>query len=174
LQTLAGLKRTYYDLESRGIFYFMRRIIWLITIILFISAIALGYLGWRQSRTATIVIEWSTASELDTAGFNILRSDDPDGTFTQINDLLIPASPDPLTGGSYEYQDTQVEAGRVYYYELEDVEVNGSTTRHGPIEVEAKSGGIIEIISAIFLGVISLFSGYYMWRPSRTEGQGGA
>ena len=32
---------------------------------------------------------------------------------------------------------TNVVAGHTYYYKLEDVELDGTSTRHGPIEVVA-------------------------------------
>ncbi|MCD6290655.1 MAG: hypothetical protein J7M34_09155 [Anaerolineae bacterium] len=87
---------------------------------------------------APIVIEWSTETEVNTVGFNLYRAESPDGPFERINKELIPASPDPLAGGHYVYTDTQVIAGRTYYYELEDVESDGNTTRHGPIVVRAQ------------------------------------
>jgi len=86
---------------------------------------------------AGVVVEWTTANEVNTAGFNLYRSDSPDGPFVQINASLIPASADPLTGGQYAYEDTAVQAGQTYYYLLEDVEYSGQTTRHGPIESTA-------------------------------------
>ncbi|HZY41707.1 MAG TPA: Ser-Thr-rich GPI-anchored membrane family protein [Anaerolineae bacterium] len=90
--------------------------------------------------TATVTIEWSTASELNTAGFNLYRGETKDGPFTRINADLIPASPDPLIGGSYIFTDTAVVAGRTYYFQLEDVETNGTATVQGVVEVKADGG----------------------------------
>jgi hypothetical protein len=84
-----------------------------------------------------ILVEWKTASELDTAGFNLFRGESPDGPFIQLNDAIISASPDPVIGGAYRYEDTGVFAGKTYYYQLEDVELNGTRTRHGPISIAA-------------------------------------
>lgn len=86
-----------------------------------------------------IVVQWTTGSEFNTAGFNLYRSDVPTGPFTKINTQLIPASPDPVSGGKYEYEDTDVMAGKTYYYELEDIEYGGVTARHGPIVATASS-----------------------------------
>jgi hypothetical protein len=36
----------------------------------------------------------------------------------------------------YEYFDNQIEAGRTYYYRLEDVDMSGKRTMHAPISVE--------------------------------------
>ncbi|MCS7222379.1 MAG: hypothetical protein RML36_04230 [Anaerolineae bacterium] len=99
-------------------------------------------LGWALAgcvnRPAQVIVEWSTETEVNTIGFNLYRSESPEGPFIRVNDQLIPSSPDPLVGGHYVYTDTQVVAGRTYYYELEDVEANGVSTRHGPIAVTAQ------------------------------------
>lgn len=134
-----------------------RHVAWLISALLAGAAVILGYQAMTSSQEATVLVEWTTASELDTAGFNVYRSDSPDGPFLQANDRLIPASPDPLTGGSYVFTDTAVVAGRTYYYQLEDVETDGTTTRHGFTEVTAESQGRMQkILSVILLGAAAL------------------
>jgi hypothetical protein len=127
-------------------------IAWLFSGSMLLAALILGYLAIVGLNRAVVVVEWSTASELDTAGFNLYRSQSPEGPFTQINTDLIPASPDPLTGGSYKYEDRQAKAGLVYYYQLEGVEYNGNNSRFGPIEVKATSAGKAEgILAATFV-----------------------
>lgn len=78
---------------------------------------------------------------METAGFNLYRSEIPDGPYVKVNATLIPGASDPLLGGRYAYTDTNVVAGRTYYYKLEDVELDGATTVHGPIEVVAEASG---------------------------------
>jgi len=89
--------------------------------------------------SAVVIVDWSTESEVNLAGFNLYRSDDPQGPYLKVNDALIPASRDPVTGGSYAYADTTVAAALTYYYKLEDVELDGSSTMHGPIEAVAQA-----------------------------------
>ena len=86
---------------------------------------------------AAIQIEWQTASELDTVGFNILRAETEDGPFEQVNQQLIPPAADPLTGEDYVFTDTQAKTGRTYYYFLEEIEATGGRNQHGPINQEA-------------------------------------
>ncbi len=108
---------------------------------------------------ATVTVEWSTASELNTAGFNLYRGDAQDGPFTRINTELIPASPDPLIGGSYVFTDTSVVAGRTYYYQLEDVETSGATNVQGVVEVKADGGldpALLVALAAVVVIVIGL------------------
>ena len=88
---------------------------------------------------SVVLVEWTTESEVETAGFNLYRSESPDGPYVKVNPDLIPGASDPLLGGHYVYTDTDVVAGRTYYYKLEDVELDGTTTLHGPIEVVAQA-----------------------------------
>ena len=86
-----------------------------------------------------VIIEWTTASEVNTAGFNLYQAEQPDGSYKRVNPELIPSSVDPMLGGQYVYTDTQVISGRMYYYQLEDVDYDGATVRHGPLEARAQT-----------------------------------
>lgn len=128
----------------------VRRIAWLTCAFLALAALATGFRA--LTTPASIVnVEWTTASELNTAGFNLYRSATRDGPFTRINSQLIPHSPDPHMGGSYSYTDTNVVAGRTYFYQLEDVETGGATNHHGPIEVKAERNNTTELLLTILL-----------------------
>lgn len=142
-----------------------RKLIWL-ALGLLIAGIAVIVIQLTTSPNAIITVEWTTASELNTAGFNLYRSESKDGPYTRLNTDLIPGSTDPLTGGSYAYTDTQVIAGHTYFYQLEDVEIGGNATRHDPYEVTANVnlGSSLYVTiglvgAAILLGVIGLTSG---------------
>ena len=89
--------------------------------------------------SAVVLVEWTTETEVETAGFNLYRSESPAGPYVKVNPALIPGASDPLLGGRYVYTDTNVIAGRTYYYKLEDVELDGAITLHGPIEVVAEA-----------------------------------
>jgi hypothetical protein len=129
-----------------------RRLLWIISGMLLVAGTAMGLLAWTYGRDAKIVVQWKTASEVDTAGFNIYRGENPAGPFTRMNQQLIPASGDPLVGGDYSYVDESVDAGRLYYYRLEDVDLAGSATAQGVIPVKAQRGGTAaSVLAAIFL-----------------------
>ncbi len=72
-----------------------------------------------------IVIRWTTESELDNAGFNILRSDTQDGAFKQVNAELIQGAGTTGERNTYKWIDTTVKPGVVYYYQIEDVSFAG-------------------------------------------------
>jgi hypothetical protein len=80
-----------------------------------------------------MLLEWETASELDTAGFNLWRSEAKAGPYTKLNADLIPARGGPTTGASYSYDDEAVTNGITYWYKLEDVDIHGVSTFHGPV-----------------------------------------
>jgi hypothetical protein len=123
--------------------------IWLSLALLLAAAISLLLpLGAASS----ITIEWTTASELNTAGFNLYRSEGAAGNYLRLNTELIPGSTDSLTGGTYSYIDTNVIAGRTYYYQLEDIETSGATTRHEPYQVVAGAGSNISGLTIGLLG----------------------
>ena len=81
----------------------------------------------------SILLDWETASEIDNAGFHLWRSEQEDGTYVQITDVLIPAEGGPTWGAEYEYEDFNVEPGSTYFYELEDIDYEGLSTFHGPV-----------------------------------------
>ncbi len=87
-----------------------------------------------------IRLEWTTATELDNLGFNVYRATSPAGPQVKLNASLIASqAPGSPLGATYEFLDTAVQAGVTYYYWLEDVDVYGVTTMHGPVQAELKS-----------------------------------
>jgi hypothetical protein len=53
---------------------------------------------------------------------------------TKINDSLIPTKGSATQGASYEFLDTAVQNRSTYYYKLEDIDLNGISTFHGPVK----------------------------------------
>ena len=72
-----------------------------------------------------VVIRWTTESETDNAGFNILRSHSQDGEYKQINTALIQGAGTTGERNSYKWVDPTAKAGVVYYYQIEDVSFTG-------------------------------------------------
>ena len=79
------------------------------------------------------ILQWSTESETDNAGFNIYRSESENGEYTKINPFLIPAQGSSTQGAFYEFVDNDVQNRKTYYYKLEDIDLNGKSTMHGPV-----------------------------------------
>ena len=72
-----------------------------------------------------VVIRWTTESELDNAGFNILRSQDRNGEFTKVNDKLVQGKGTTAERSTYKWVDSSAKPGAVYYYQIEDVSFAG-------------------------------------------------
>jgi hypothetical protein len=135
-----------------------------LTIIIGACACLSGYLAWQDSQRAAVTIDWTTASEIDTIGFNLYRSEQNDQGFIRVNPAIIPASQEPLTGGEYTYQDTDVVPGKVYYYLLEDIAMDGQVTRNSPIEVKAQADyGFTLMLSIVFSGMALFLVINYAW-----------
>jgi len=85
-----------------------------------------------------VVLQWSTASEVDNAGFNLYRAEYENGEYVMINPSLIPAEGTSTSGATYKYVDDDVKNRDTYYYKLEDVDINGKGTLHGPVSAMPK------------------------------------
>ena len=129
---------------------------WLILLGCLWFALGAGIFISGFSADPNIEIRWETESEFDTAGFNIYRSDDPQGNFEQINPQLIPSQADPASGASYVFNDTAVEPGRTYYFMLEDVEYSNTRERHDIIVGQARQFDLIQTIIAAVSFVFGL------------------
>jgi hypothetical protein len=88
-----------------------------------------------------VTLAWETAAEIDTAGFNLLRSDSQDGEYGKINAVLIPAKGGPTQGATYSYIDNDVLNGVTYWYRLEDVDIAGESLLHDPVGSVTPAGG---------------------------------
>ena len=89
-----------------------------------------------RARDGRAVLTWATAHEYKHAGFNLYREElgDADQGRVKVNgELIVGKSP-------YRYVDAAVEAGASYKYYLEDVDLNGKGTLHGPARVDLGAG----------------------------------
>jgi hypothetical protein len=84
-------------------------------------------------KAGKVILSWTTESETDNAGFKILRSNSADGEYTQINNTLIPAQGSSTEGASYQFIDSAAQNRQTYFYKLEDIDLNGKSTMHGPV-----------------------------------------
>lgn len=102
-----------------------------------------------------VTVSWETASELNTQGFHLYRAEgSPDADYEQITVAVIPAQGDSVTGASYRVVDEDALAGRLYYYQIEEIEWSGKHTRY-PETVRARAG--VPTHWVVF-GAVALFS----------------
>ena len=94
--------------------------------------------SFRPERTATgaVVITWTTESELNNAGFNLLRSKQRDAVFVPINPALLLGAGTSGEKHTYRFTDTTAKPNIAYYYQIEDVSFAG--TRRTLVTVRLK------------------------------------
>ncbi|MFZ1793316.1 MAG: hypothetical protein WAU96_07840 [Anaerolineae bacterium] len=88
---------------------------------------------------------WQTMSEMNTAGFAILRSTANNGQ------LGAPGTADVITsfiqsrgmsGGEYLWQDRATQPGTTYAYWLQEIQADGSLRNHGPVLISV-NGAVV-------------------------------
>ncbi len=83
-----------------------------------------------------VSLRWETISEWQNLGFNVYRSDTPDGQFTKLNQQLIPGLGTLASGREYHWVDDAVSAEETsLYYYIEDVGLDGWTHQSNVISV---------------------------------------
>ena len=95
--------------------------------------------GFRAYESkGSMVVEWTTSSEVGTAGFYLFRKDASTGGYQRINRRLLPALLTSPQGGTYSLIDRGATPGQSYTtYILMEVEAGGAKNIHGPFIVGA-------------------------------------
>jgi len=94
------------------------------------AAVTLVDMTATAQTDGTILVEWVTATELDTLSFRLYRDVTASGPWTE--DKIVdeqPAQGDGTTGATYIFSDEDVEAGKTYYYLLEEIDTDGTPTK---------------------------------------------
>jgi uncharacterized repeat protein (TIGR01451 family) len=97
--------------------------------------------GTDKSGASRVILSWKTGAESHNLGFNIYREEN--GQRVRLNPSLIAGSALMMkealpkhSGKTYSWIDSSSTAGSSPYW-LEDVDVNGVRTMHGPVSVSA-------------------------------------
>ena len=85
-----------------------------------------GFNAARDRVTGAVVITWSTQSELNNAGFFIKRSQQTNGRFVVVNPTMISGAGTTAEKQSYTFTDATADPNIVYYYQIEDVSLDGN------------------------------------------------
>jgi len=86
-----------------------------------------------KARFGGAMVKWSTAVEVDNAGFNVYRAISAAGPWVKVNGQLLSA--DGIAGMGANYSIIDKPGTGTYFYVLEDVDLAGKRTVHGPVKV---------------------------------------
>jgi hypothetical protein len=79
-----------------------------------------------ESDANAITLNWSTASETQSSLWQVRRSESENGEFATVHQM--PAAGTTAQVHNYSWTDDQVVAGRTYYYQLSEQDINGRVT----------------------------------------------
>ncbi len=79
----------------------------------------------QLNKNGQIILSWITESEIDNAGFNVLRSQSKQGPFVKVNPKLIRGAGTTGERNTYTWTDTTAKPNVEYYYRIEDVSYAG-------------------------------------------------
>ncbi len=96
-----------------------------------------------DGREHSAALAWETASENDTAGFHLWRTDVASTDYSRITDTMIPAQGGVSWGAVYEFEDTGVRTGTTYFYKLQDIDFEGRSNLYGPARATVGEADIV-------------------------------
>lgn len=77
----------------------------------------------------SVTLEWVTATEKGLLGWNVLRAAKPEGPFTRLNAVALPAWGDGAADTGYVFVDDSARPGQRYYYMVEGLTAAGLIER---------------------------------------------
>jgi hypothetical protein len=93
-----------------------------------------------ESDNSCVLLKWVTESEINHAGFEILRSSHQNDGYSSIsnyqNNLQLMGQGNTSIKQDYLYIDRDVLPGQTYWYYLVDMGLDGHRTNHGPVYVD--------------------------------------
>jgi hypothetical protein len=104
-------------------------------------AVALSRLD-AEAGDAEVLLSWDTASEFRNLGFHVWRRLDGETEYRRVTPGLVLGRGTTDLAAHYAFRDAPVENGRLAEYVLEDIEVDGRSTWHGPVSATPPQGPV--------------------------------
>lgn len=79
------------------------------------------------------VVAWTTATEVNSFGYDVFRGDSESGPFVKLNKAPLPGAGTVDTPQSYQFVDDTIEPNTVYYYYVESISMDGVREQMTPI-----------------------------------------
>lgn len=111
-----------------------------------------------------IQVEWTTATEQNTAGFQLYRSTTADGDFVLITTEFIPGQGTASSGSRYTFVDTEIIPGETYYYLLEEIENDNTSNRYANDIISGRAlpvawWAVLAIVLSTVIGITLIVTG---------------
>jgi hypothetical protein len=93
----------------------------------------------KYSYDKGVQLKWTTQSELNAAGFYVLRGESADGPFDMLNTAMIPAHGTTSSINHYSFTDRDVQWNKKYYYKLHEIStlfMDTTFSFYGPVAVQ--------------------------------------
>lgn len=112
-----------------------RRIVWAAMSLALLLAllVALQTKPWGLFPEPANTLRWVTQSEEDNFGYDVFRGLNEQGPFARINNRSILGAGTTDMPQHYDYNDTAIATGVVYWYYVESISLTGERTRLTPI-----------------------------------------
>jgi hypothetical protein len=96
------------------------------------AAVTLLYFS-AISENQQVRLVWETATELNNAGFFVVRSNQRDSGYVRINSEIIQSKGSDFIGATYEYLDTGLANYTQYWYKLESLDMGQHSQFSDPV-----------------------------------------
>ena len=78
-------------------------------------------------------IRWTTASEVDSFGFDVFRGENAEGPFERLNAKPIAGAGTSDESHAYAYVDDTIDPAKEYYYYVESISIDGVREKFTPV-----------------------------------------
>ncbi len=78
-------------------------------------------------------IRWTTASEVDSFGFDVFRGESAEGPFERLNTKPIAGAGTSDESHSYAWVDDTIDPAKEYYYYVESISIDGVREKFTPV-----------------------------------------
>jgi hypothetical protein len=78
-------------------------------------------------------VRWTTASEVDSFGFDVFRAEKEEGPFERLNAKPIPGAGTSDESHSYAWVDDTIDPTKEYYYYVESISIDGVREKFTPV-----------------------------------------
>ena len=97
--------------------------------------------GTRSTKGAgPVSLHWSAKDEAKTFGYLVYRASDRAGPFVRVVKDIIQVSKVSATENRYEFVDSDVQAGKTYFYYVDSIDLTGIRKRLSPVMQKAVTG----------------------------------